>query len=478
VALALGGLLLFECLVQLWDGTRGANLTRAWTIQHGDTGTSSKLSGSRPEPHPDQTSSGSVRMPLSVTLDHQAFLPLVRGTGVMTEARALWVTRWDYSTITDVQTLVENAAGAGFNMLLFQVRGNADAFYAPGLEPWGARLSGGTLGEDPGWDPLQTAIEAAHERDLELHAYLNVYPVWAGQEAPPVATAPQHLFWTLSYRYTWDDWRVVDSDGVTMPLNQSYLWATPALTDVVDRVVSVTTDLVSRYDVDGIHLDYVRYPSRDTSYDPFSNARYQAAQGQEPDLTRAEWQRRQVTQLINRVYSETILPWSGPDLLGRSSASSRQARTPSLRLSAAVWPIYQDHWGWGYTAGYSDFYQDSQGWVQSGTIDAIMPMLYAGASTSHPGPLTSNRFALVASDFLAHDGGRHVFPGISAEHIDFAGISERIAIARDLGAPGHAIFSARLLAQKGYWDDLSTGPYATEAVVPPVTWRGADAAEH
>jgi hypothetical protein len=105
-------------------------------------------------------------------------------------------------------------------------------------------------------------------------------------------------------------------------------------------------------------------------------------------------------------------------------------------------------------------------------------MLYTGMSTSNPDALTPTQFSLVLSDFLAHDGGRHVFPGINAENIDFAGIAQRIAIARDLGAPGHAIFSARLLAQKGYWDELSSGPYATKAVIPPMTWRGAETAEH
>jgi uncharacterized lipoprotein YddW (UPF0748 family) len=399
-------------------------------------------------------------MPLSVTLDHRVFLPLVRNTGLITEARALWVTRWDYRTITDVQTLVENAAGAGFNMLLFQVRGAADAFYTPGMEPWGARLSGGTLGEDPGWDPLQTAIEAAHARDLELHAYLNVYPVWSGPGAPPTDTVPQHLFWTLSYRHTWDDWRVVDRDGVTMTLSKGYLWATPGLTDVVDRVVSVTADLVSRYDVDGVHLDIVRYPGPEYSYDPFSNAAYETARAGDENLSRAEWQRQQVTRLVNRVYSEAIIPRS------------------DLRLSAAVWPIYQDHWGWGYKTGYSDFYQDSQAWVQRGTIDAIMPMLYTGMFISYPKALTPTQFSLAASDFMAHDGDRHVFPGISAQNLDFAGVAERIAIARDLGTPGHAIFSAGVLAQKAYWDEFATGPYAMKAIIPPMPWRTAKTAEH
>jgi uncharacterized lipoprotein YddW (UPF0748 family) len=443
MALALAGLLLFECFVRPSGGKPDPPGGEA---------------GSKPDLH-------SVRMPPSVTLDHHAFLPLIRGTGLMTEARALWVTRWDYNTITDVQTLVENAAGAGFNMLLFQVRGAADAFYTPGLEPWGAKLSGGTLGEDPGWDPLQAAVEAAHSRDLELHAYLNVYPVWTRSvtgTAPSESARPEHLFWTLSHLpEPWYAWRCTNISGTPMSLvGSGYLYATPALTGVVDRVVSVTTDLLSRYDVDGLHLDYVRYPGREYSYDPFSNTRYESARAQDPDLTRDEWQRRQVTGLVDRVYSEAILP-----------------RT-DLRLSAAVWPIYQDHWGWGYKTGYSDYYQDSQGWIQSDTIDAIMPMLYTGMFISYPNALTPTQFSLVALDFLAHDGGRHVFPGISAENLDFAGIAERIAIARDVGAPGHAIFSAGVLAQKGYWDELASGPYAAEAVIPLMTWRGGKTAEH
>jgi uncharacterized lipoprotein YddW (UPF0748 family) len=372
----------------------------------------------------------------------------------MTEARALWVTRWDYTTVTDVHSLMGRAANAGFNMILFQVRGAADAFYTPGLEPWAARLSGGTLGTDPGWDPLRTAIETAHGHGLELHAYLNVYPIWFGDTAPPTDTEPEHLFWTLSYDHSWDDWRSTNISGTPMLLDGSgYVWATPALSDVVNRVVSVTADIVSRYEVDGVHLDLVRYVRPEHSYDRFSNAGYDAARAEDEDLTRAEWQRGQVTHLVDRVYSEVIV--------------SR----PNLELSAAVWPIYRDRWGWGYPAGYGDYYQDSQGWMQAGAIDAIMPMLYTGMFSLDPQALTRTQFSLAASDFLAHDGGRHVFLGISAEHLDFADIVARIAIARALEAPGHAIFSAGLLDQKGYWEDLAAGPYAIEAAVPPMSWR-------
>jgi len=428
-------------------------LNQAWYVQHGYADAAGVIPPVAPARFPVSPSQSQTI--ITPSLDHHVYLPLVQDSGgsEMIEARALWVTRWDYSTVTDVQTLVENAAGAGFNTLLFQVRGTADAFYTPGLEPWAARLSGGTLGQDPGWDPLQTAVEAAHTHSMELHAYVNVYPVWAGATEPLTDTVPEHLFWTLSHRYR-DDWRHVDSSGVTMTLTDTvYLWATPALTDVVGRLISVTTDLVTRYDVDGIHLDLVRYANRQYSYDPFSNAGYEAARATAPTLARADWQRQQVTLLVNQVYSE-VLPLR-----------------PGLRLSAAVWPVYRDHWGWGYSEGYGDYYQDSQRWVLSGTIDAIMPMIYPVDVFATPSVFTPTQFSLLVSDFLAHDGGRHVFPGISAQYADFDKVAQRIAIARELGAPGHAIFSARQVALNDYWDEFAAGPYALPAVVPPVTWR-------
>jgi uncharacterized lipoprotein YddW (UPF0748 family) len=426
-------------------------LNQAWYVKHGYANATAVLPPITPARFPASPSQS--RTSPTTTLDNYIYLPLVQ-SNKMVEARALWVTRWDYSTITDVRTLVKNAAGAGFNTLLFQVRGTADAFYTPGLEPWAARLSGGTLGQSPGWDPLQTAVETAHAHGLQLHAYVNVYPVWLGATAPLTNTVPEHLFWTLSHRYTWDDWRHVDSSGVTMTLTDTaYLWATPALTGVMSRIISVTADLVIRYDVDGVHLDLVRYAGRQYSYDPFSNAGYKSALATEPALARAEWQRRQVTLLVNRVYSE-VLPLR-----------------PGLRLSAAVWPVYQDCWGWGYSEGYSDYYQDSHHWVLSGTIDAIMPMIYPADVVASPDVFTPTQFSLLVSDFLASGGGRHVFPGISAQYADFDEISQRIAIARYLGAPGHAIFSAWLVALNDYWDEFAVGPYALPAAVPPVTWR-------
>jgi len=443
----------------------------AWYIEQGYADGSSDLPPIEPAQFPSPTPP--ARIQISRDLNNHCFLPLVERPesdegeegDENAEARALWVTRWDYSSITDIETLMQNAAGAGFNIVLFQVRGTADAFYASNLEPWAARLTG-TLGGDPGWDPLQTAVDAAHAHNLELHAYINVYPVWVGEERPAQYCYPQHLYWTLSNRYWGVDpgypsgaWRVYGSNYEPMMLNSHYLYATPAISDMDEHVAAVANDIVSRYAVDGVHLDLVRYPGPGYSYDPTTEAAL--AQG---NISRADWQRQRVTQLVSRVYSEAILP------------------RPEVQLSAAVWPVYKNHWGWNASEGYHDYYQDSQGWVKSGVIDAIMPMIYPVDVSQSPDAFTKDHFTLLTSDFLDNDGGRHVFPGISAQYHSFDEIAQRIEIARNLGAPGHAIFSARLVigdypcadrlpCHDPYWDDFAAGPYADPAQVPSLPWR-------
>jgi hypothetical protein len=164
------------------------------------------------------------------TLTHTTYLPLVTKSWSMPEARALWVTRYDYSDAASIQTIINKAAYANFNIILFQVRGNGDAYYRSHYEPWSERISG-TLGQDPGWDPLATAITAAHQSGLELHAYINVYPAWVGETPPISGTMPPHMYHSFSEAYG-SDWLHWDDDG-PMPRMPGYCgqlchrWATP-----------------------------------------------------------------------------------------------------------------------------------------------------------------------------------------------------------------------------------------------------------
>lgn len=426
-----------------------------------------------------------VEPPAGVTteLTHHVYLPLVIAPAqavTITELRAVWISRFDWTrrgytpTVSDIQTLVDQAAQAGFNVILFQVRGAGDAYYTPGREPWASRLTGTygeTLGRDPGWDPLAAVIVRAHAAGLQVHAWLNVYPAWLpppseayGPLLPPRGIVPPQAL----NRFTFSEfdgyglgytWRVYDSRG-HMPVTwNQYTWASPAAPRVQDHIALVVADIVARYAVDGIHLDHVRYPGPQYSLDPFTLAAY-AADPLSHTLTITDWrpdfQRAQVTQLVARLTAET------------------HAARPTLTVSAAVWPVYKNMWGWPNTRqGYSDYYQDSQGWLASGALDAGAPMLYSSIVITD-----LNKWTLAAADFQAHAAGRQVWPGIGVRFnagplvgqcVPFEEIAARIRAARELGTAGHAIFSLGDLIVCGYLDDLAEGPYAVAASMPSST---------
>lgn len=395
--------------------------------------------------------------PVTATQTYTAYLPLInRNYPIAEEFRGLWVTRFDWTrfgytvTTSDLDAIVDKAAAAHFNALLFQVRGTADAYYSSTLEPWAARLTGSTtktLGTDPGFDPLAYMITRAHQSGLQVHAYINIFPTWlCGVGAPPSNTVPQHLFWTLSHATTWSNWRVY-SDPQT-PQNiatcADYVWATPALSLTRNHIAAVAADIVQRYAVDGLHLDLIRYPGSNFSFDPYTMQAYSDALQISPTLTITDWrpnfQRAQINAIVQQIYSATL------------------SIKPDLLVSAAVWP--------NYTSGYNSYFQDSKGWLANSFIDANLPMLYASDILNDLPAWTAR-----AQGFIDDAHGRYVFPGISTSYTDVQQITDRIEAARSLGAKGVALFSYGALNTYDYWDDLANGPFAITATVPHPPWK-------
>jgi len=348
------------------------------------------------------------------------------------ELRAVWVDRWTYSSEADVREIMANSAAAGFNTVFFQVRGNADAYYQSSYEPWAARLTG-TLGRDPGWDPLAVAIEAGHAEGLDVHAYINAFPFWAGTTPPPDST-PRHAY--LAH----PDWLVADTSGTPMALNASYVWMSPANPGVQERLADVAADITNRYDVDGIHLDLVRYPGAAYSHDDVSEGAYDGS-GWE------DWQRAQVVEAVAGVYAVSDVP-----------------------VTASVWGVYTNDWGWSSVSeGRDDYYQDSRAFASEGVIDANIPMIYWPV-TETPGDRLD--FATLIADHVAHANGRHMVAGITAEMDGGeADVLACIEAARAAGASGVALFDYQLLLDEGYLFDLATGPFAEPKEPPRYDWR-------
>ncbi len=396
----------------------------------------------------------------------------------MEEVRAFWVTRFDWTNGREpadpnkIDEIVTNAARAGFNTVYFQVRGTADAYYMPGVEPWAGRVSGGELGEwpSPVWDPLGYFIEQAHANGIELHAYINIYPIANCNTEPSATVWPRPIYHTLRNEYgTTEVQGNTFIDGIQFLKDYDnqclggYQRATPGSLRYDEHLKEVVTDLVTRYDLDGLHLDHIRYAGANTSVDPVSLCRYHGLEENCSPVPEAEitadyqdWQRRQVNGTVRKLY-ETALEIN-----------------PDIWVSAAVWPIHENKWNWRASQGFSQYYQDSKGWQEGGYIDSISPMIYANKRDSCPEEntfWTRGVWETLVWDFQAESSGRFVVPGIGGSYCNFEEIAWRINKAREIGTAGHAIFSYSYLQSRDFWDELAAGPYAEPAVVPSMPWR-------
>ena len=280
-------------------------------------------------------------------------LPVLLAAGCVTSpqpisgpVRGIWVTRFDYTTADDIRQIMENCEQGGFNTVLFQVRGNGTAFYESDLEPWADELGG----QHPGFDPLELACEEAHVRGMQLHAWVNVIPSWRGLKPPD---NPEQLY--LAH----PEWHWYDQEGRRQPLAKAfYTSLNPCLPEVRSYLVELFAEIVARYDVDGLHLDYIRFvddleKGRDYPRDARTLALFHDATGrlpdQQPDLWK-RWRADQVTALVKSIRQMTL------DL------------RPGLILSAAV--------GSEPSGPTGQHLRDSLGWAKAGLFDALFPMNY------------------------------------------------------------------------------------------------------
>jgi uncharacterized lipoprotein YddW (UPF0748 family) len=290
--------------------------------------------------------------------------PLASQTG-QAELRGLWVDAYHdgFKTPEQVDRLVADARRAHVNALFVQVRRRGDSYYSRSLEP---RTEDGSL--QPGFDALEYIIDKAHNGSprLEVHAWVVAMCIWGDKDRAP--RDPKHPF-NLHGPNTEgrDNWIMRRNDGAVW--GDSY-YIDPGHPDVVQHTVDTLTHLVREYDVDGLHMDRLRYYEGESDkrwgYNKVSverfNARYGRSGDPDPlDPQWADWRREQMTALVRRVYLETT------------------AVKPDLRVSAAVVP-----WGsgpksdneWLKMSAYTTVFQDWRGWLEEGILDLAVPMNY------------------------------------------------------------------------------------------------------
>ncbi|MEL6342775.1 MAG: family 10 glycosylhydrolase [Myxococcota bacterium] len=326
------------------------------------------------------------------------------------EVRGVWVTRWSYRSPEDVDQIFADLHEAGFTHVLFQVRGQFDAYYHSQLEPWAAGLTG-QLGRDPGWDPLQVAVEAAEDNALELHAWVNVFTLWPSQTVPRSVGVPHPL-------QVHPDWKIRDRSGRSRHPRHHYQFASPGHPEVQAHLVEVVADIAGRYDIDGIHLDYIRYPGRDFGYD---DASVQAA-GEVADFD--AWRRHQIVSLVQAMDAQVDIP-----------------------LTAATWGIYEDRWGWRVPGGRDEYHQDSREMLRAGSLRAIAPMIYWPVQGRRGQRLD---FATLAVDHVRSRGTGQVWAGINADKLRWEQVADCVRAARRAHTDGVVLFEYLALRDKGW----------------------------
>lgn len=366
------------------------------------------------------------------------------------EIRAVWMSRFEYAqdkTAEESKQYIQDSfrkfAGAGFNLVIFQVRGNADAFYQSDHEPW-SKLLTGSLGKDPGWDPLEFALQTAHQYGLELHAWLNTFPAWRANEPPPDLTSPPHPY------LIHPEWVVCDSLGKPMQPRDGYISFSPGIPAVHDHLRNVVLDIIRKYDVDGIHFDYIRYPESSSqngySHDSVSVERFSSPEINPDQYSFTVFQREQVSSFVTMIYNAIT------------------AEKPWVKVSAAV---LGHHHGAPWN-GFSAVYQDAQRWLATGKIDLLFPMTYT--RIKHPTASYESSLQQWKEMFYTC---RPIVPGIAiyklGEEYDLKQIWAQMNLIREQGFPGMVFFSAENLSRA--LEKIHKKYYPVKSLIPPLPWK-------
>jgi len=265
-----------------------------------------------------------------------------------------------------------------FNAVILQVRPQADALYKSEIEPWSYYLTG-TQGKAPEsfYDPLEFWVKEAHDRGLELHVWLNPYRAHHkdGKEISDQSIVKKH-------------------PGLVVYLKEGYWWMDPAKKEVQDITNAVVMDIVKRYDIDGVHMDdyFYPYPSYNNNVDFPDSVSWIAYQTNGGKLSRGDWRRDAVNQLIQRMYKNI------------------KAEKPRVKFGVSPFGI----WRPGYPESiegfdqYDQLYADARLWLNKGWVDYFSPQLYWPV----------NRYAQSFPVLLGWWAGenkmkRHLWPGIS-----------------------------------------------------------------
>ncbi len=323
------------------------------------------------------------------------------------ETRAVWVStnfRLDWPPLTfdhvkQKKALIEildNIKSKNLNTIYFQVRSSGTVLFKSSFEALSPYITG-KIGDSTAYDPLAFAISEAHKRGLEIHAWVNTVRCFSGTELS-ILNDSNHIFIRKP------EW-VIESNID----DQKSFWLDPGLPEVREYISDLIEEMSANYDVDGVHLDFIRYPGKNFD-DDFSYNIYSGG------LERDEWRRNNITQLIESIYKKV------------------KAKKRFVKIGAAPIGVYKNQKGMYGWEGYTEIYQDAHEWLKKGLLDYISPQIYWSFNDN-------TRFDLLAKEWVDNSYGRSVVLGIAAYKDDVKNeIEKMIDYSRAVGSDGVAFF--------------------------------------
>ena len=362
------------------------------------------------------------------------------------EVRAAWITcayglDWPQTRATNQTTrarqqaeliaLLDELKAAHFNTVLFQARTRGDVFYRSKIEPFSAILTG-SVGKDPGYDPLAFVVEECHKRGMECHAWIVALPLGGRKHVT-----------SLGARSV-----VKKQPAITISYKREY-FLDPGHPDTKEYLMKLVREVVENYDVDGVHFDYLRYPEHAGTRFPDTRGFRKYGKGR----SLAAWRRDNLTDILRHLYKgvKAMKPWV------KVSTSPVGKYDDTSRYSSQGWNAYDA------------VHQDVVGWMAEGIQDQVYPMMYFRGNSFYP-------FAL---DWKEQSHGRQVIPGLGIYFLDpsegdwpIEEIERQIAFTRQHDIEGQAHYRMAFLSKnvQGLYDKLRYDYYKSPALTPSMPW--------
>ncbi|MBO4452227.1 MAG: family 10 glycosylhydrolase [Bacteroidaceae bacterium] len=360
------------------------------------------------------------------------------------EERAVWLATiggidWPRTKATDAAsterqkqelcTILDRLQQANINVVILQTRIRGSVIYPSDIETWDEAITG-KAGRAPSYDPLAFAIDECHRRGMELHAWLVSIPLGTSQR--------QRSYGTMS---------VTRHHPTLTKTVGGEVFMIPGQPETADYIASIAREITERYDVDGINLDYIRYP--ESSYRFSDDNLYKARSG----MTKADWKRENITRIVRRIHDEVkaVKPWV------KLSSSPIGKYRNLTRYRTGGWDCYDG------------VYQDPQAWLRDNIQDMLFPMMY----------FLGDHFYPFIYNWAENSYGHPVVPGLGIYFLDpregrwqLNDVRAEMHTARNTGIGGIAFYRSEFLTRnvKGIYDATCEEFFPYPALTTPMTW--------